>query len=97
MWVDPSGNIFVTDSGNGLVKMLPAGGGALVTLPFNFNFPFEVTTDTAGNVYVGDPTLSYIQKFNITGGYIINPALPAGLSFNSSTGAITGTPTAAGP
>src|SRR6185503_1662097 len=83
--------------GNGLVKMLPAGGGALVTIPVTFNFPFEVTTDTAGNIYVGDPSLTYVQKISVAGGYLINPSLPQGLLFTSSTGAISGTPVVSGP
>ena len=97
IWVDNSGNVFIANSNDGDVLVLPAGGGAAFPLPFSFNNPFEVTADAAGNVYVGDPSLTYIQKFNITGGYLINPMLPAGLQFNSSTGAISGTPTAASP
>ena len=95
--VDASGNVFVADSGNGLVKEVPAGGGAPVTLGSGFVVPFGIATDGAGNVYVGDQSSDNIKEITPVGGYYIGPFLPAGLSFNNSTGIISGTPTANGP
>jgi gliding motility-associated-like protein len=97
MAADASGNIFITDSNNGLVKMLPAGGGALVTTPYSSGFPFAVSSDISGNLYISDPQLANIFKISPVGGYYINPALPVGLNFNSTTGVISGTPLVSSP
>jgi hypothetical protein len=60
--------------------------------------PVITTTSPLPSCYVGD---TYSQTLTATGGGIITwsldtGALPAGLLLNASTGAITGTPTAAG-
>ena len=51
----------------------------------------------------GEVGAAYSSSFNVTGGVspytfsIANGALPTGLTLNTTTGALTGTPTAAGP
>ena len=73
--------------------------------------PYTFTVGTAGGITVNPPTLpdgsvgvSYSQTITTTGGTgsgrvfsISSGALPNGLSINSSSGAITGTPTTGGP
>jgi hypothetical protein len=62
----------------------------------SFNNPAGVTVDFMGNVFIADFTNNRIRKVTATG-YTITPTLPAGLSFNPTTGIIGGTPTAVSP
>ena len=59
----------------------------------SFQIPDGVAPDGNGNIYVSDTQNHIIRKVVATG-YTITPALPAGLSFDVTTGIITGTPTA---
>ncbi len=94
--VNPSGNIYVADSDNGLVKIFPPGGGAPAAVNFG-GFPFGIAIDGSGNLFVSGEGANSIFKFMPVGGYYISPALPLGLSFDTTTGIISGTPTAASP
>ena len=95
--VDGTGNVFVADYGNKLVKEIPKNGGAIQTVGSGYSFIFGVTTDIFNNVYVTDYGHNAVKKIQPTGGYYINPALPLGLTFNNTTGTISGTPSAASP
>ena len=95
--VDGSGNVFVTDYGNKQVKEIPVNGGAITTVGSGYSFIFGVTTDQYNNVYVTDYGNNAVKKIQPTGGYYINPALPLGLSFNNTTGTISGTPIKGSP
>jgi len=55
-----------------------------------------LAVDASYNVYAGTEGPGNVYKIN-PGGYYINPALPAGLSFNNSTGVISGTATVSSP
>jgi len=103
---DGSGNIYVTDYHNNRIRMLSpsgtvktiagsatAGSSPGVGTAATFNYPFAVSIDASGYLYVGDLNNNMIRKVATTA-YGITPYLPAGLSFNLSTGVITGTPTA---
>jgi len=95
---DVMGNVFVVDSGHALVKEIPAGGGAPVTIgPGGGDELFGIAVNGAGNVYVTDQTANTVKEISPIGGYYIGTALPAGLSFNQTTGTISGTPTALSP
>ncbi len=52
-----------------------------------------VGVDVNSNLYVANQTTNTLQKFTLTNPYTISPALPTGLSINSTSGAISGTPT----
>ncbi|ASU36279.1 cadherin-like beta sandwich domain-containing protein [Mucilaginibacter xinganensis] len=95
--VDGSGNVFVTDYGNKQVKEIPVSGGPILTVGSGYSFLFGVAVDGSNNVFVTDYGNNAVKEINPVGGYYISPALPAGLSFNNTTGIISGTPAAASP
>jgi gliding motility-associated-like protein len=102
---DWQGNVYVAEASNKIRIISPAA--AVTTLAGSgtagstngtgtaatFNDPKGVAL-SSGNLYVADYAGHQVRKVIITG-YIITPALPAGLSFAATTGIITGTPTAA--
>ena len=93
--IDGAGDIFVSEHTAGTVKEIPAGGGATIIIGSGFSFPEGVAVDGAGNVYVADYGLSDLKKITPLGGYFVGPFLPIGLTFDGSSGTISGTPTAA--
>jgi len=107
--VDVVGNIYVADAGNNLIrKITPAGivttlagngtagavNGAFIAA--SFNLPVGVSADIFGNIYVADFN-NYLVRKIITTGYTLSAALPPGLTFDGTTGIISGTPTAVSP
>ena len=95
--VDASGNVYVSDFNNNQVKMIPAGSNTPVVIGSGFSNPDGVAVDGAGNVYVADYGNNAVKQITPVGGYYIGPFLSAGLSFNNTTGTISGTPTVASP
>ena len=91
--VDASGNVYVADTYNNAIKKI-ALNGTITTLGSGFSQPMGVAVDAVGNVYVADNGNNAIKKIDaINGVFTISPPLPAGLSINSTTGVISGTPT----
>jgi len=93
--VDAAGNIYVADSGNNLIREInPAGvvttlagngnKGALngPALEAEFNDPFAITIDGAGNLYVSDSGNNMVRK--ISGGNVST------LAGNGAAGAANG-------
>ena len=91
--VDAVGNVFVADYDNMDVKRIAPNGTTVTVLGSGFTAPTGVAVDAVGNVYVTDETNSVVKKMSFPF-YSISPVLPAGLVFNTTTGAISGTPTA---
>lgn len=58
-----------------------------------FGEPVDLWIDNTGTGYVIDGTLNNVRKIVLTG-YTISATLPTGLSFDQTTGTISGTPTA---
>jgi hypothetical protein len=102
IYVDGAGNIYIGDSGtggatgntSGSVKVYNSSGALLVSKT-GLNDPEGLVTDNKGNLFVSDYTNNTITKYPPVGGYYLSGLLPAGLSFNSTTGAFSGTPTVA--
>jgi hypothetical protein len=89
---DASGNIYIADYGNNAIKRINSSGTLTLTLSTGLSSPRQIGFDSSGNMYEADYGTNTIQKLTATT-YSINATLPAGLSFNTSTGQITGTPT----
>ena len=102
--VDGSGNVYVADASNNKIRKVSpsgvvstlAGSGSLGSVDgtgtaASFAYPTGVAVDGSGNVYVADYNNNLIRK--ITLGYTISPALPSGLSFDPTTGIISGSTT----
>jgi len=81
--VDGSGNVFVADTDNSVVKEIEAVGGIIPpnptirTLGSGFNFPSGVAVDGAGNVYVGDSNNAAVKEIVAVNGVIpaTNPTI----------------------
>jgi hypothetical protein len=100
---DRIGNVYVADTGNNIIrKITPAGvvttlaGSGVaglkdttVGLAATFNGLGGIDIDQQGNLYVSDANNNRVRKI-VTTGYTITPALPTGLRFDSTTGAISG-------
>jgi hypothetical protein len=57
-----------------------------------FGHPVDLWIDNTGIGYIIDGNMNNIRKVVLTG-YTISPALPTGLTFDRTTGTISGTPT----
>ncbi|TSD66272.1 T9SS type B sorting domain-containing protein [Inquilinus sp. KBS0705] len=106
MDIDKYGDIYFTDLGaHAIRRITPAGvvttvvgTGAIGSTDGTLNIatldtPVDVVFDVLGNMYIADGLKQTIRAVN-AGGFIILPKLPAGLVFNSATGAVSGTPQA---
>jgi streptogramin lyase len=104
--MDGGGNFYVADYlNNEIRKITPAADVTLLagnttagttdgnTTAARFTNPSTITSDGSGYLYISDYGSGRIRKMSICG-YTISPALPAGLTFNTTTGVISGTPTA---
>ncbi len=105
--IDGAGNFYISEYGNNDIRMItPAGVVTLlagsttqtagttdaVGTAARFNTPIGMCIDATGTIYLTDYGNNSIRTIGLTG-YTISPALPTGLTFTSSTGTISGTPT----
>ena len=78
--VDGSGNVYVADTYNSVVKEIMAVGGSIPasptirTLGSGFSFPGGVAVDGSGNVYVANTSNKTVKEIEAVGGVI--PANP---------------------
>ena len=93
--VDAEGNVYYT---NHFLFKIPANGGSNVELSLGFSnaLSLGVAVDKYDNIYAGDTQNLLLREIQV-GRYLVTPTLPAGLSLNTSTGVISGTPTAVSP
>jgi DNA-binding beta-propeller fold protein YncE len=82
--VDPSGNVYVADSGGNRIEKFDPNGSFLLKWgsgglgPGQFRFAGGVATDSSGKVYVLDALTRRIQKFDGNGTYISEFTVPEG-------------------
>lgn len=88
--VDPSGNVTILAGSN------VAGSANGIGTAASFRRPNDVQADQSGFIYVTDYGNNVIRKI-LTTGYAIDKTLPPGLTFDPTTGIISGTPTATSP
>jgi gliding motility-associated-like protein len=106
---DSNGNLYDVNSFYNVIQEISVSGtlstfagtgkrgaqnGAVVSA--GFYGPNRMAFDKAGNIYIADTGNQLIREISFSG-YTINKTLPPGLFFNSLTGVISGTPTAASP
>ncbi|MES2378346.1 MAG: gliding motility-associated C-terminal domain-containing protein [Bacteroidota bacterium] len=108
MRTDATGNLyFAAGVKHQIFKLTPNGslislagnpGGAAGTAngigpAASFSTPADIVFDNTGNMYIADKANNRLRKLNLTG-YSIDQTLPPGLTFDATTGIISGTPTA---
>ena len=92
MAVDGSGNVFVADTTNDVIKEIVAAGGyatvdTLAQANGNFNAPYTLAVDGSGNVFVGDTMNNAVKEILAAGGYTtVNTLAPAYAAANGFIG-----------
>jgi len=95
--LDGAGNIYVADYGNNAVKMIPAGGTTPVAVGTGYIHPTGIAISSGGILYTANFSNATVTQTTPVAGYFISLPLPHGLGFNTSTGAVSGTPALANP
>ncbi|HVS90817.1 MAG TPA: T9SS type A sorting domain-containing protein [Mucilaginibacter sp.] len=101
MTVDINNNIYLginsssVSKPSSVIRLMPANDTSMVTTKLK---PLlgGMVIDKQGNLIVAESTTALIKKVNLTG-YTIDHALPAGLTFDSATGIISGASTVVSP
>ena len=94
MTTDAYGNVYVADYGNNAIKKITPTGTVTTFYTNGLSSVRDVSFDRSGNMFMANSGGNNLKKATPLGGYYISSNLPAGLSFDSATGNITGTPTA---
>ncbi|WP_419788933.1 virginiamycin B lyase family protein [Mucilaginibacter sp. FT3.2] len=89
------GSIYFADvTGNNINVIAPGSTTATSILATGTNDPRSILLDQTGNfLYISNTASNTITKLSVTG-YTYTGTLPAGLSFDYTTGTVSGTPTA---
>ena len=94
--IDASGDLYVADNGLGTIEKLVPGTSVATTAASVYvsglSQPRATCFDSNGNTYIANSGGDDIKEFSPSG-YSINIPLPTGMSFSTTTGQISGTPT----
>ena len=87
MALDQSGNIYITDMGNGRVEKFSNDGTYLSQFAINGRYPSGIMVDASGNIYVTDYYIyaPFVKKFDNTGNVLkqwANEVIGDGKAFN---------------
>ncbi|TJY59687.1 hypothetical protein FAZ19_23665, partial [Sphingobacterium alkalisoli] len=88
--VDKSNIYFVDQTYSGLKHISPSGYVTTISTGGQFTNPFGISRTPDGKYHITENTSHRIKKVNIQAAYSISPALPSGLTFDHSTGKISG-------
>ena len=102
MAFDPSGNLFIADTGNNRIREISASTGIIITVAGNgtagysgdnglatsarLNQPSAVTADSNGNIYIADTANSAIRKVDTQTGIITTIAGNGTAGFSGDNG-----------
>ncbi|MDP9048466.1 MAG: putative Ig domain-containing protein, partial [Bacteroidota bacterium] len=93
---DAAGNIYLSDYGaSTVVKITPAGVKSNY-IAAGLNQDRSTVFNFFGDMYIANSGGSNVMEYSANG-YSINKTLPAGMTFNTTTGVISGTPTVTSP
>ena len=100
--LDPAGNMYISDSGNNIIRKVAAGTGVITTVVGTgaagfggdggpaksalLNFPFGIATDAAGNIYIADAGNACIRKVTVATGIITTIAGSTNVGFAGDGG-----------
>jgi len=93
MTTDQGGNLYFLTR-TGIAEIMPAGTTQQIYTGPGALFP---AVDGAGNLFLSNASNQTITKCTRQTGFFIKGILPAGLSFDGTTGIVSGTPTAVSP
>ncbi|RRA48391.1 MBG domain-containing protein [Acidipila sp. EB88] len=90
--VDASGNVFLPDTRNNVVKEIVAAGGytTMINIGTGFSGPTGIAIDNSGNLYIADSGNHAVKEVLASGGYTTIKSLatgftlPAGVALNAS-------------
>jgi sugar lactone lactonase YvrE len=99
--IDPSGNLYVTDTGNNTIRKITPGGTTTTLAGMagtsgtadgtgtaaRFNSPRGITIDSSGNLYVADSGNSTIRKITAAGAVTTLAGSPGSFANSPGTGA----------
>ncbi|MFI5137039.1 MAG: LamG-like jellyroll fold domain-containing protein [Sphingobacteriales bacterium] len=91
--IDGAGNIYIGDNATTNIVKVYNQSGTLLTSR-TVTDPEGIAIDSKGDMFESSYWSNQMSEYKPTGGYFLGAALPAGLSFDSTTGNISGTPTA---
>ena len=82
--LDTSGNLYIADSGNQVIRKVTAGGTISTYVGAGLSFPTSLAVDATGNLYIADTGNNRVQKVTPNGGTSTIPGNPAGLAVDGA-------------